>query len=241
MGKRNIVKTYRDHVRSLGRSASARQQAVGGDFDAIGAIEKALVVECGLRPGDYLIDVGCGSGRLAKPLSAFLTGRYLGTDIVPELLQHARSLVDRPDWQFELIDGLTIPEQDDAADMVCFFSVFTHLLHEQSFAYLREARRVVRPGGRIVFSYLEYTVPAHWAVFETALADLDGKQPLTVFLSRDAVDAWSKHLELPIVAIHPAGEPHIPLPEPVTRDDGTVIEGPANLGQSVCVLEKPAA
>ena len=28
-------------------------------------------------------DVGCGSGRLAKPLSTYLTGRYLGTDLVP--------------------------------------------------------------------------------------------------------------------------------------------------------------
>ena len=36
--------------------------------------------------------------------------------------------------------------------MVCAFSVFTHIEHEDSYLYLEEALRIVRPGGRFVFS-----------------------------------------------------------------------------------------
>jgi ubiquinone/menaquinone biosynthesis C-methylase UbiE len=113
----------------------------------------------GLQPDGYLFDVGCGPGRLAKPLSAYLNGRYLGIDIVPELVEHARATVDRPDWRFKVADGLTIPEKVGEANQVCFFSVLTHLLHEQSFRYLEEARRVLKPTGRIIFSFLEFGAP----------------------------------------------------------------------------------
>ncbi len=50
---------------------------------------------------------------------------------MPELIKYARRLVPRPDWRFETVNSLTIPEKDGQADIVCFFSVFTHLLHEQ--------------------------------------------------------------------------------------------------------------
>lgn len=119
------------------------------------------------------------------------------------------------------------------------FSVLTHLLHEQSYAYLAEARRVLKPGGRIVFSFLEFAIPSHWAVFEGNVAAIGGSQPLNMFVGRDAIDAWASHLEMAIIAIHGGDTPHTPLHEPVTLDDGTVMSELGHLGQSVCVLEKP--
>src|SRR5882762_5702897 len=90
----------------------AMQAAVGGEFEALGLLERALVIQLGLGPNDYLIDVGCGSGRLAKPLSDYLAGPYLGIDVVPELVEYAQTLVSRPDWRFEVADGFRIPEED---------------------------------------------------------------------------------------------------------------------------------
>ena len=212
--------------------------AVGGQFEAYGIIMRSILVQHGLQPDQYLIDVGCGSGRLAKPLSDYLRGPYLGIDIVPDLVDYARQFVGRPDWRFEVAKGLEIPEKDTRADMVCFFSVLTHLLHEQSYAYLQEAKRVLKPGGLIVVSFLEFAIRSHWTVFEGMVADIGGKQQLNMFMSRDGLDAWAYNLQLEIVATYNGDTPHVPLPHPVTLENGAVISGLGNLGQSVCVLRK---
>src|SRR5688572_2504534 len=107
--------------------------AIGGQFEAYGQIEADMLRFFGLREHATLIDVGCGSGRLAIPLSKTHQGSYLGTDVVPDLIEFARASCSRPDWRFEVVDRLRIPARDQSADMVCFFSVLTHLLHEQSY------------------------------------------------------------------------------------------------------------
>src|SRR5262245_45023586 len=105
VSKLDFHKTYPKVVQSLKKQFSfdqAMKLAVGGEFDAIGAIESELLIQCGLKKDGYVIDVGCGSGRLAKPLSKYLEGSYLGIDIVPDLVDYARQLVQRPAWRFEV-------------------------------------------------------------------------------------------------------------------------------------------
>lgn len=204
----------------------AMESAIGGGFDHIGAVEVGVLKHYGLPVDGHLVDVGCGSGRLAKPLSAWLTGTYLGIDLVPDLIEHARKLAARPDWRFEVIDHIGIPEADGQADMVCFFSVLTHLLHEQSYWYLEEATRVLKPGGNIVFSFLEFREPGHLQIFRDTVTNHKRKhlQPLNTFIERGAIEVWACELGLQIVDI---------------RDGGDVIASEGALGQSICVLRKP--
>ncbi len=241
MEKLDYKQTYATHVQKLKEQLGHDQgmkHAIGGEFDAFGILERELLIKHGLRPESYLIDVGCGSGRLTKPLVPYLTGAYLGTDVVPDLLTYARNLAQRKDWRFELIDKIAIPERDGVAEMVCFFSVFTHLLHEQSYVYLREAHRVTKPGGKIVFSFLEFQIPSHWSVFDGNIANVNVVTHLNMFMSRDGISAWAAHLGLTVEGIYDGDKPHIPLAQPLTLDDGRVMEGMGNLGQSVCVLVK---
>ena len=242
--KLDLKSTYRhwltlSRVKFLGQKR-AFEHAVGGEFLLYGVLELELLKMYGLTEHGYVVDVGCGSGRLAQPLSAYSKGRYLGTDIVPGMIEYARKAVNRQDWRFEVADEFVIPEKDEKADFVCFFSVFTHLLHEQSFVYLRESKRVLKPGGKVVFSFLEFSMASHWMVFEAAVKDIGGVRPLDVFLSRDAIHAWADHLQLQIEAVHDGDSLFIPVPHPITKESGEVVTGKAAFGQSVCVLRKPA-
>ena len=204
----------------------AMSAVVGGRYDVIGQVEVAILRYYGLQPHHHLIDVGCGSGRLAKPLSEHHHGKYSGFDIVRKLIDYAREIVGRPDWRFEVIDNISIPETDHCADMVCFFSVFTHLLHEQSYWYLEESIRVLKPGGKIIFSFLEFREPDHWPIFMNTLVNAKGptNNPINVFISREEIEVWAKHLGLKIEAFHDA--------------TSNVWQAGA-LGQSLCVLSTP--
>jgi len=72
---------YRDHVASLKNEIpdfdSAMQKSIGGEFEAMGIMERELLVQHGLKKDGFVIDVGCGAGRLALPLSDYLGGGEL--------------------------------------------------------------------------------------------------------------------------------------------------------------------
>jgi len=212
--------------------------AVGGDYEAAGLLEYYLLLQNGLRREQAVIDVGCGSGRLAFQLREYLTGLYVGIDVVRELYSYTQKVCDRPDWKFYTAPGLTIPEADNFADFICFFSVFTYLLHEETFKYLKDARRVIKPGGKIIFSFLEFAMPSHWAVFENSVSDTSSDRVLNQFLSRDAITAWAEHLELSVLEINGGGEPCITLDRVIRWKDGREMKEKGAFGQSVCILTK---
>jgi SAM-dependent methyltransferase len=160
----------------------------------------------------------------------------LGSDVVPQLVDYARQGCP-PDWQFAVVQDVRIPFEKNVADFASFFSVFTHLLHEESFCYLMEARRVLKPGGLIVFSFLEFQ--HNWEVFRSTFKELLKGRPsvhLNMFMSRDAIELWARELGMSIIDFRGASDAFIELPEPVIHDDGTRSEGMVALGQSVCVL-----
>lgn len=125
----------------------------------------------GLRPEDRVLDIGCGCGRLAIPLTDFLTtGSYEGFDISRELVRWCRSNITakHPNFQFRLHDvantlynpsghesagQFTFPYDSESFDFVFATSVFTHLLPLSMFNYLKETARVLRPGGRSFLTF----------------------------------------------------------------------------------------
>src|ERR1700722_2792071 len=90
-----------DHLwKNIGGVEDAHKKAVGGDFETVGHLEFQLLRSIGLKEESSVIDVGCGSGRLASQLAPWLRGPYLGTDILGTLLDYARVLCARDDWHF---------------------------------------------------------------------------------------------------------------------------------------------
>jgi SAM-dependent methyltransferase len=215
--------------------------AVGGN-DAFGDFEMAVLDHFGLRDGDYLIDVGCGSGRLTRRVAKLASVRYLGTDISRPMLNHARATCGRPDFRFEQVERLTIPEADGVADMVSFFSVGTHLLNEEFFVYLEEAHRVLKPAGRIVFSFLDFRQSVTRHVFQSMVeAARLGRRvsPINMFFGEDAITAWADLLGMARVDMVSGSDPRIVPSDRVTRALGRTVP-PVRFGQSIAVLEKKA-
>lgn len=243
MADLNFVQSYNNHVADLARRIQgddALRLAIGGEFMAVGKLEYYLLRSLGLEDGQSLVDIGCGSGRLATQLVPMANLRYLGTDVVQPLLDLASRLCGRSDWRFERVDTTAIPQADASAEMVCSFSVFTHLLHEETFKYLREAMRVLKPGGLLVFSFIEFRIPCHWGIF-MASVDAHAGWHLNQFMDRDGIRAWAENLGFEIVSIHDGDKPHIPIPEEIVWENGNRMSGMGNIGQSIAILRKPTA
>lgn len=242
---KHFLNDYREHVRQLKATApslkEAMSQAIGGNFDAGGQIEADLLRLYGLRSGMHLVDLGCGSGRAAVSISRDLEIEYHGIDVVQDLLDFARANTP-PNYRYSLVEQLQIPDRDASADMVCAFSLFTHLLHEETYIYLEECARVLKPGGRLVFSFLEFHVPPHWAVFASTVQQVKNanRSHLNVFIERNAIALWAQYTGFSVESWMDSTQgPCIPLSRPVVMDSGEELQGGANLGQSVCVLRKP--
>ncbi len=79
------------------------QAFVGGGFQALGEEFFAYFKDlCRLRPDETVLDVGCGSGRMAVPLLGYLDrrGRYVGFDIAPKLIRWCSGHITRRNANF---------------------------------------------------------------------------------------------------------------------------------------------
>jgi len=203
----------------------AMSLAVGGAYHEIGVIEADILRYSGLKDGMSLIDLGCGSGRLASVVGRSMKIEYTGIDIVQSLLDYARTK-SPSDYKFLVHRALSIPTADNICDFLCAFSVFTHLLHAETYIYLQDIKRTLKPGGKLVFSFLEFRSDSHWSVFEGIVeAHRRRSSPLLItFIERSVIDIWCQKLGYEM-------EGYI--------SDTEVRWNGKPLGQSVAMLRKP--
>lgn len=135
---------------------TARSRAVwtSGDFHPIaesfarGASQ--FIAHMGIRPGEQLLDVACGTGNLAIP-AARAGARVTGVDIAPNLIAVARVLGrDIANLEFEVGDAEALPYMNDRFDttVTMFGSMFAYRPAKAT----AELFRVTRPGGRIAMA-----------------------------------------------------------------------------------------
>ena len=132
-----------------------RQKAAWSTFGALehvsGTAAPHLVRFAGIRPGDRLLDVACGTGVVALT-AARLGAKVTGLDLTPELIAHARenAALMEVEAQFQEGDAEALPFGDASFDVV--LSQFGHMFAPRPEVVVREMLRVLKPGGRIAFS-----------------------------------------------------------------------------------------
>lgn len=144
-----------------------------GDFIKIGEEFKDYFIELGnLRPTDRILDVGCGIGRMAIPLTGYISeaGEYWGFDIVKSGITWCQKRISPRYRNFHFLHSdvynkhynpggkiraqeFTFPFEDRSFDFVFLTSVFTHMLRPDLENYLGEIARVLRPGGTCLITF----------------------------------------------------------------------------------------
>ena len=137
-------------------------------FEASGAgTVEFLVKNVGIEPDDVVLEIGCGVGRVGKHLAPRCR-RWIGCDVSPNMLKFAAErLRDFSNVEFiELAGNDLRPLADSSIDVVYSTVVFMHLESWDRYAYVKEARRVLRPGGKLYVDNLNLCSDAGWASFE---------------------------------------------------------------------------
>ena len=100
-----------------------------------------------------LLDWGCGCGRVLRHWARLEDARVQGCDINPRMVDWCN---DHLPFARVVVNKLTppLPFGEEEFDLVYAFSVMTHLPEELQREWLAECRRVLKPGGRFVFSTL---------------------------------------------------------------------------------------
>lgn len=209
----------------------ALANAIGAEtmeqFHAQGDAHVAVLRHHGLLNGMHVYDLGCGCGRTAQALRREgWTGNYVGADVVPELLAELASQC--PGYNTVLNYNRSIEVDDASLDMLFNWSVFTHLLPAESFLYMVDSFRALKPGGKLLFSFLELEEPEHDRVWQAKLTKLrngEDDEQLDTFLHRDWVTRFA----------HDAGfsEPEFTA--------GTDASNHPQFWQAIAVMKKPGA
>ncbi len=133
-----------------------------------------------LAPGTRLLEVGTGVGAVLAVLGQeFRDVRLTGVDIEPKQLEYARGHLERSGVTADLVeaDALALPFDDESFDHVWMMWLLEHI--PDAVAALREARRVLVPGGRITAIEVDYgtvraepTTRAMQALFDAMAAGM---------------------------------------------------------------------
>ncbi len=209
----------------------------GGDFKKQGAAFLVRFKELGkLQPTDQVLDIGSGVGRMAVPLTSYLSsaGRYEGIEIVKDGVDWCNKHIASKQSNFHfshlnlynkrynpegtlLASALTFPFPDETFDFIFLTSVFTHMFEQDVAHYISEIYRMLKPNGRV---YLTIFL-------------LNSTSRSLITTSRSSID-FKPFTDSAMVESHEAPENAIAFDEPVIMamlaQKGFALEGPIHYG-----------
>jgi len=150
----------------------------GGGTDTFDIISKGHISNLqkyiSLNSNDNILEVGCGIGRDAIPLTEILNNnvQYLGIDIIKDSIDwctnnitkkfnnfkfihyDVRDQLHNPTGKTKTVD-IILPIEDNSIDKIILWSVFTHMFPYDINHYLKEFNRVLKPSGLCYITVFE--------------------------------------------------------------------------------------
>lgn len=168
-------KSFWDHKASTVEGAMA---AVDGSTDesvlrATGAYTaRQVTAALELDGRDRVLELGCGVARIGRELAPRV-GFWHGVDISANMLEIARArLAPFDNVALDPLERTSLAMLGDAAfDKAYSVAVFIHMDKEDLYVYLRELRRVLKPGGRVYFDVWNLAHPIGFKRFAYEVAE----------------------------------------------------------------------
>lgn len=119
-----------------------------------------------ITPNDHVLEIGCGIGRVGLELAPYCWN-WTGCDISRNMLVYARErLQGVSNAHFVLLDRGELSEfQSQSFDVVFATNMLGHLDEIDRWCYVKDAFRVLRPGGRLFIDNIDIESDAGWSMF----------------------------------------------------------------------------
>jgi SAM-dependent methyltransferase len=153
-GDRPLIQRIDDALRAVGIDPERPSHRDLWPFDQLHSRGIAATREhaqrAGIRPGVYVLDLGCGLGGASRYLAAECSCRVAAVDLTPNFVEAARILTARCGLaeriEFRQANALAIPFPDGTFDHVWSYAVTMNIADKAGLG--REVARVLKPGGR---------------------------------------------------------------------------------------------
>ncbi|HEY1851707.1 MAG TPA: methyltransferase domain-containing protein [Candidatus Binataceae bacterium] len=123
-------------------------------------IRRRAIERLGLKPGETVLDVGCGTGLSFPHIEQFIgpQGAIIGVEQSPDMIAKARARAEENDWANVTL--INAPAEEASIERHADAAVF-HFTHDlmQTPAALENALRSLKPGARVVATGLKW---ARW-------------------------------------------------------------------------------
>lgn len=151
-GHHNFHSESRGYLSAMGKQWLLPLYDPFARFMGISRAHEKLLVRANLQPGQRVLEIGCGTGELLRTLKQrFPEVEALGIDPDLSALRRARRKATRGSLQiqYERAFADDLPLSDDNVDRVLSSFMLHHVPVAEWVPVLREARRVLRPGGEL--------------------------------------------------------------------------------------------